>query len=422
MSQQPGETAFAAWESACHTAAAMPERRLLVPFLNLGHLLDHLVMLVFPTAVVALAREWNQPYAELLPLAVGSFIAFGAFAIPAGWLADHWSRYKTMLLFFFGIGGAMILTGFANSPWQIAAGLTLTGAFAAIYHPVGIAMLVAVPQNMGRVLGWNGLWGNLGLATAALITGALVDFVGWRAAFFVPGVICIAAGIGFRLLVPDPGPVKKVSKTIGLHVDTRMMARIFAILLIATACGGIIFNSTTVSMPKVFDERLRALTQTSFGIGALVAAVYALAAFAQVLMGSLIDRTELRRLMIGVALVQVPLMFLAANLEGWAMLGVALLMMLAVFGQIPLNDAIVGKYCADEYRARVLSVRYVISLGVAALAVPMIAALHATEGGFGYVFMVLGVLAAGMLFAAFFFPTRGELVAQMEKFGAQAPA
>ena len=422
MSQQPGETAFAAWESACHTAAAMPERRLLVPFLNLGHLLDHLVMLVFPTAVVALAREWNQPYAELLPLAVGSFIAFGAFAIPAGWLADHWSRYKTMLLFFFGIGGAMILTGFASSPWQIAAGLTLTGAFAAIYHPVGIAMLVAVPQNMGRVLGWNGLWGNLGLATAALITGALVEFVGWRAAFFVPGVICIAAGIGFRLLVPDPGPVKKVSKTIGLHVDTRMMARIFAILLIATACGGIIFNSTTVSMPKVFDERLRALTQTSFGIGALVAAVYALAAFAQVLMGSLIDRTELRRLMIGVALVQVPLMFLAANLEGWAMLGVALLMMLAVFGQIPLNDAIVGKYCADEYRARVLSVRYVISLGVAALAVPMIAALHATEGGFGNVFMVLGVLAAGMLFAAFFFPTRGELVAQMEKFGAQAPA
>jgi len=400
----------------------MSERRFLVPFLNIGHLLDHLVMLVFPTAVVALARDWHQSYSELLPLAVGSFIAFGAFAIPAGWLADHWSRYKTMVLFFFGIGGAMILTGFSQSPWQIAAGLTLTGAFAAIYHPVGIAMLVAVPQNMGRVLGWNGLWGNLGLATAALITGALVDFVGWRAAFFVPGVLCIAAGIAFRLIVPDPGPVKKVSKSIGLHVDGRMMARIFSILLIATACGGIIFNSTTVSMPKVFDERLRALTQTSFGIGALVAGVYALAAFAQVLMGTLIDRTELRRLMIGVALVQVPLMFLAANLQGWAMLGVAVLMMLAVFGQIPLNDAIVGKYCADEYRARVLSVRYVVSLGVAAVAVPMIAALHATEGGFGNVFMVLGVLAAGMMCAAFFFPTRGELVAQMEKFTARAPA
>ena len=43
----------------------MNERRLLVPFINLGHLLDHLVMLVFPTAVVALARDWGRPYAEL---------------------------------------------------------------------------------------------------------------------------------------------------------------------------------------------------------------------------------------------------------------------------------------------------------------------------------------------------------------------
>jgi MFS family permease len=393
--------------------------RWLVPFLNLGHLLDHLVMLVFPTAVVALGREWGRPYSELLPLALGSFIAFGAFAIPAGWLADHWSRYRVMALFFFGIGASLFLTGLAEAPWQIALGLTLMGAFAAIYHPVGIAMLVASPEKIGRALGWNGLWGNLGLAFAALLTGALVDAAGWRAAFFVPGLACIAAGIGFVMLVEDPGRAKRVSKSIGLHVDSRMMARIFAILLVATACGGVIFNSTTISMPKVFDERLAALTRTNFGIGALVAAVYALAAFAQVVMGALIDRTELRRLMVGVALAQIPLLFLAAHLKGWAMLGAALLMMLAVFGQIPLNDAIVGRYCADEYRARVLAVRYVVSLGVAAVAVPMIAALHGTEGGFRNVFFVLAALAAGMLVASLFFPGRAELSAQRDKLASQ---
>ncbi len=368
------------------------KNRWLVPFLNLGHLLDHLAMLVFPTAVVAIGREWNQPYAELLPLALGSFIAFGAFAIPAGWLADHWSRHKVMVLFYFGIGASLFATGFAQSAWQIAAGLTVVGAFAAIYHPVGIAMLVASPTNMGRLLGWNGLWGNLGLASAALLTGALVDAFGWRAAFYVPGMICVAAGFLFLLLVEDPGKVKKTSKSLGLHVDARMMTRIFSIMLIATACGGIIFNSTTISMPKVFDERLSALTQTNFGIGLLVAVVYTMAAFAQVVMGALIDRMELRRLMIGVGLVQIPMLWLAANLEGWAMLGVALLMMLAVFGQIPLNDAIVGRYVADEFRARVLGVRYVVSLGVAAVAVPMIAALHKTAGGFSNVFLVLAVL------------------------------
>jgi len=389
----------------------MNERRLLVPFINLGHLLDHLVMLVFPTVVVALAREWERPYSELLPLALGGFIAFGAFAIPAGWLADHWSRYKMMAVFFFGIGGSLFLTGFASSPWQIGLGLTVVGMFAAIYHPVGIAMLVAAPERMGRALGWNGLWGNLGLAAAALVAGALMDLWGWRAAFFIPGLAAVAVGAAFLVLVPDPGPVKKVSKTIGLHVDRRTMTRIFSILLIATACGGVIFNSTTVAMPKVFDERLRSLIDTNFGIGALVALVYTLAAFAQLVMGALIDRFELRRLMIGIALIQIPLLAIAANLDGWAMLVASLAMMLAVFGQIPLNDSIVGKYVADEYRARVLSVRYVVSLGVAAVAVPLIAVLHRTQGGFANVFLVLAALAAGMLAASLFFPSRRQMTA-----------
>jgi MFS family permease len=238
-----------------------------------GHFVDHLAMLVFPVVVVALAREWQQPYSELLPLALGGFIAFGAFALPAGWLADHWSRYKMMAVFFFGIGASLFLTGFAQSPGRSASACSLIGMFAAIYHPVGIAMLVAVPEKMGRALGWNGLWGNLGLAAAALISGALMDAFGWRARSSCRAC-CRSHRRGVPLLVPDPGPVQKKSKTIGLHVDRATMARIFAILLIATACGGVIFNSTTIAMPKVFDERLAALTQTNFGIGALVALVY----------------------------------------------------------------------------------------------------------------------------------------------------
>jgi MFS family permease len=384
----------------------MDRKRWLAPFINLGHFVDHLAMLIFPTVVIALAREWQRDYSELLPLTLGGFIAFGAFALPAGWLADHWSRHRMMAVFFFGIGVSLFLTGFASTSWQIGLGLTLVGMFAAIYHPVGIAMLVAAPTRLGSALGWNGLYGNLGLAAAALISGALMDWLGWRAAFFVPGAVAIGAGAAFLALVPDPGPVKKTSPSIGLHVDRATMTRIFSILLVATACGGIIFNSTTVAMPKVFDERLRSLTHSNFGIGALVAVVYSIAAFAQVAMGALIDRFELRRLMIGVALAQIPLLAIAASLDGWPMLLAAFAMMLAIFGQIPLNDAIVGKYCADEYRARVLAVRYVVSLGVAAVAVPLIALLHRTEGGFRNVFLVLAMLAAGMLAASLFFPAR----------------
>jgi MFS family permease len=281
--------------------------------------------------------------------------------------------------------------------------------FAAIYHPVGIAMLVAAPQNLGRALGWNGLWGNLGLAAAALVAGALMDVFGWRAAFFVPGLASIAAGVAFLIMVPDPGPVLKKSKTIGLQIDARNMARIFAILLVVTACGGVIFNATTVAMPKVFDERLRELIQTNLGLGALVAFVYTVAAFAQVAVGALIDRFEMRRLMVTIALAQIPLLVLAANSQGWVMLAAAILMMLAVFGQIPINDAIVGKYCADEYRSRVYAVRYVVTFCVAAGAVPLISVLHGTAGGFRNVFLVLACLAVCILAASLFFPSRRAL-------------
>src|SRR5258706_1818885 len=119
----------------------MNDRRFLVPFLNLGHLLDHLVMLVFPTVVIALAREWNQPYSEMLPLALGGFIAFGAFAIPAGWLADHWSRYRMLAVFFFGIGGLLFPSRLCPTPLEIGARPTPLRLIAPVFLPTCVCML-----------------------------------------------------------------------------------------------------------------------------------------------------------------------------------------------------------------------------------------------------------------------------------------
>ncbi len=393
----------------------------LLPFINLGHALDHLVMLIFPTVVLALSHDLNRPYAELLPLSLGGFIAFGVLGLPAGWLGDRWSRYKMMTVFFFGLGGALVLTGFATATWQIAVGLTVLGMFAAIYHPVATAMIVADPKVMGRVLGWNGLYGNLGLAFAAVVSGILMDTYGWRTAFFVPGALCMLAGFGWLTFVRDPGAIVRTGKKAALHVDTRTMVRIILVLLVATSCGGLIFNATTISMPKVFDERLSALTSTSVGIGLLVSMVYTIAAFSQVVIGPMIDKHDLRTLLMPITLAQVALLFLASQLDGWPMLVVAVLMMLSVFGQIPLNDAIVGRYTPDEYRSRVFAIRYLVTFGVASMAIPIIVHFHKTSG-FRSVFMLLAVLAACTLAASFFFPSRAALKKQSELPGNAARA
>ncbi len=65
------------------------------------------------------------------------------------------------------------------------------GVFAAIYHPVGTTMLIAVATRRGKSLAMNGVAGNLGAALAAAGTAAIAAFFGWRAAFIVPGIICV---------------------------------------------------------------------------------------------------------------------------------------------------------------------------------------------------------------------------------------
>jgi len=376
--------------------------------LNLGHALDHLLMLIFPTVVLAMGAELGGGYAELLPLSLGGFIAFGACSIPAGWLADRWSRTGMMTVFFFGIGAASILTGFASGPTQIALGLTLIGVFAAIYHPVGIAMLVANRENVGRVLGVNGVFGNVGVAFSALLAGALAEAAGWRAAFLVPGAIALGTGVAFALVARDARGAVPPRKVAAARLSRADLARVFAVLTVATACGGVIFNATTISMPKVFDERLSALTHSTLGIGILVCGVYLIAAMAQLCVGWWLDRRSLKSVFVPVVALQVPLLALAGTMDNYLMLATAVAMMFFVFGQIPINDAMIARYTAEEWRARAYAVRYVVSFSASALAVPLVAWVYKSSGDFRLLYYVLGTLAFVTFTAALVFPAEQE--------------
>src|SRR5262245_54062209 len=231
--------------------------------LNVGHFLDHLFMLVFATvAALALTREWGLGYSDLLKYATPGFFAFGVFALPAGWLADRWSREGMMSVFFVGIGLSSIATAFARTPVEIATGLFVVGVFAAIYHPVGLAIVVQKWKNTGMRIAVNGVWGNLGVASAALITGYFIDHGGWRVAFIVPGIVSILIGIAYTVLMwPELTRPKARVKATGavrtMPADAKaLLMRVSAIVFLTTAVSSIVFQSTTFALPKVFDERL----------------------------------------------------------------------------------------------------------------------------------------------------------------------
>ncbi len=371
-------------------------------FLNVGHFLDHFAMLIFATvAALRLSREWSLTYAELIPFATPGFIAFGVCAIPAGWLADKWSREGMMAVFFIGIGIGSVLTGLAQNPLQIAIGLAVVGVFAAIYHPVGLAMVVQGRAKTGLRLAVNGVWGNLGVASAALLTALFIDVSGWRSAFYLTGGAAVITGLCYWWFIRHYPQTAGATKKSGLAkpvVSSNSLRRIFAIILITTAIGGLIFQSTTFALPKVFDERLDSLAATATLNGWYVFLVFAIAAGGQLVVGKLLDHFPVKWIFATVALLQCVLLAAMIQSHNQLALVIATAFMLVVFGQIPINDVLLGRIVSSEWRSRAYALRYLVTFSVMASAVPLIAWIH-SGWGFDRLFAVLA-LAAGCIFIA----------------------
>ena len=407
----------------------MPRARLSFLFLNVGHFLDHFFMLIFATvAALRLANEWGMSYAALIPYATPGFIAFGVAAIPAGWLADKWSREGMIVIFFLGIGASSILTAIAGSPLEIALGLTAIGVFAAIYHPVGLALVIQGRTKTGVPLAINGVFGNLGVASAALLTGYLIDTAGWRNAFVLPGVISIGIGIAYAAFLwsgrgseaaaraGGGGSAKTAAGGDPPPVERGTFVRVLAIIMFTTAIGGLIFQSTTFALPKIFEERLTDLAGTATAIGGFAFAVFTVAAFAQLAVGYLVDHHSLRTVFAFVAGLQAAFFAVMYQLTGVAALVVAVGFMLVVFGQIPINDVLIGRITKSEWRSRVYSLRYIVTFSVSASTLPLIAWIHGSWG-FERLFVVMAVAAGAILAAVLVLPRRGAFIGR-----APAPA
>lgn len=386
-------------------------------FLNIGHFLDHLFMLIFATvAALVLAKEWSLSYAALVPYATPGFVAFGLFSLPAGRLADRWSREGMMIVFFIGIGMAAIATSRAQTPLQIAGGLFVVGIFGAIYHPVGLAMIARGGKRMGMDIAINGVWGNLGVGVAALFTGFLIDNTGWRAAFWVPGAASVLIGLAYFVRFHDRVGLKNAGTvSVSEVVDERatatteaewraLLIRVTTIVFFTTAIASMIFQGTTFALPKVFDERLGGIAPTATLVGWLAFIVFAIASMAQLAVGKLLDCYGPKSVFSGVAVIQIVFFLMMPGLKDWWALAVSLGFMIGAFGQIPINDYMIGRMAKSELRASIYGTRYIVSFTVFAAVLPLIAWVH-HYWGFDTFFYILGVAATAILFAVLLLPT-----------------
>ena len=378
-------------------------------YLYFSHFLDHFVMLIFAKAAYDAGLYFDLSYGETIQLGTLGFVLFGLVSPLAARLADYYSRSLLMVVFHFGLGICAVAISFSQTANHLLIGLTGLGAFASIFHPVGIAMLLKNPNKIGFRLGLNGVFGNMGVAAAPLMTGILIFYYDWRTAFFVSGVLCVIYGVVFVVsLRPEINNDTKNDNT-GQEVGfSEGWALVLFALAISTTVGGFIFAAVTFLIPRYFEVYMSNLSLSIALTGVLASLVYAFSSFSQVGVGWLIDRVSPKRVLVCMALGQIVFIFFASLFSDWVLFIFMTMAVCFVFGQIPITDAIMVRYVPDDWRNRVLSIKFVLNLGVGASVLPVCSFLLSSGYQLSDLFSFMSFSAVVILGASLLLPSQSK--------------
>ena len=375
-------------------------------YLNISHFIDHFIMLIFAKAAYDAGREFGLGYEEIIVFGVLGFILFGAAAPIASILANKYSRSVMMVIFHFGIGISAIICSFASTPWELSIGLGLIGVFAAIFHPVGIAMLLKNSKKLGYRLGINGVFGNMGVAAAPLITGFLLLISDWKLSFILPGIACILYGVIFLLALRDEPKAVQTEKTNERDdVFAPQWRRALLALALTTTSGGFIFGAMTFIIPRYFELQLTGITSSVAVTGLIASMVYAIAGFTQIGAGLLIDRFPAKPILFVIGVGQVIFIFLASTVSDLQLFFVTLVATSFVFGQIPIIDTIMSRYIPDKARGNVLSVKFALNLGAGASVLPISSLMLKNGYDLSSLFAVMSFMAMFVVLASLILPS-----------------
>ena len=288
---------------------------------------------------------------------------------------------------------------------MLAVALAAAGAFVAIYHPVGTALLIeAAADRPGRAIGVNGVCGNVGVALAPVITAFLAAQVGWRAGFVIPAVLLGLLGLAW-LAVPHSDAAARRAQAAFPPIPRHLVRRAVVVLLLIAVASGLVFNAFTVLIPKLMQERLAASPSLLPLAGAAATLATLCGAATQFTVGRMIDRMTLKRVFLPMALVLTPSLLLLAVAPGWAAVPLAGAVAATVFGQVTVNETMAARYISPALRVRLYSWRFFVSFLGAAAAPPLV----------GFLFQRTGSLAASLLVLAGASPDHARLRAVLPR-------
>lgn len=362
------------------------EERNLLTTTCIGHFLSHFNMLVFPAVVLPLTKQLNLSLAEVLGISFWMYLLFGLTALPWGLAADRFGAKTLMTLFYCGAG----LCGLAAAHWidapaKLALALAGIGLFSGIYHPAGLGLISKQMTRVSYAMGINGMFGNLGLATAPIISGLVIWFSGPQMAYLALGIFNLA-GLMIMLLMPLPvgqGKSAKVSHTQG--------GRGFIILLAAMMLGGVVYRGATVILPAYFEIRnqgivawLTGLLPTGFSgnlvATAITSAIFLVGMLGQYLGGRTAEKFSLAPSYLLFHLITIPAAFAMAHAMNIPLVICALVYFFFLLGMQPIENTLVSRLTPPRWHHSAFGMKFVLTFGMGALAVKEVQAIERAYG------------------------------------------
>lgn len=384
----------------------------------MGHFSFHYVTAMYAAIAVVLVTSWQESFDVLIALWLPASIAIGALAIPSGHLGDRWSFRGSIAIMFMGIGVASLAAGFANDNYSMMVALLVMAAFSAIYHPVAIPWIVRLsPNNTGRNLAFNGIFGGLGTAGAGSITALILSYYNWQMAFIIPAVFNLICGVLTIMLIK----ANRISENGDIANDTQesaqsqesqgdnykfLMIICLAITLTSLLVGGLIYNVLQNAMPKLFADELTSSLGSLENALHMVGVVYFIGAFVQIVGGILSDKFPVKNIYIIGWTVQAPLLMLIAQFSGFGVMGIIMGIIFANFALQPTENLLLARITPPKYHGLVFGVKFVLVFGAGPLSVMMVSLSENITGNFDFLFNLTGVIALSVLIFLFWLPKK----------------
>jgi len=392
-------------------------------FSSIGHALMHMMTAFYAVIVLTLAVTWKLPPERLLELYAPASVLLGVMSLPAGWASDRFGAPQMMVVMFLGLGLSSIACGLVPTGDTVALMLALCGigAFGAFYHAVGIGWIIRTAKEQGHAMGVNGLWGSAGLALYGIVPGVLISLASWRAAFIVPGIVCLAVGVVLAVQIRQ-GKVgdRPMPVTAGVQPGRREFWRVFSVLSVTMALEGIIWSAVMFGAALVFETRLAGdiarlrdglaswglVTETVLWVGVATSMIYVVSGIAQYLMGRrIIDRYPLKATYVTASALQVLAMVALAMGNGYVALVGAIFSAVLSAASGPIENILIARYTPSRYHGLGFGAKFVVALGASPIAILLIAWIREATGSLELLFLILAGVAAAITAVALLLPS-----------------